>query len=136
MAKQQMTSHLMNRSSLRTLAFALSALFLVGCGGVKCKLASCHPTAEEYQQTHQIKVGDSKLAVKQTHGLIWGGVLWGMLAEDSSIVEVSYVNEGRSDICYLKGLKPGITRVAYINRHSHAEFSDVAEKSFIVEVVE
>jgi hypothetical protein len=103
----------------QTFVLAVAFGLLCGCGGSKNYLHEHIPARQELSSV-ALGLGETLVAIRWTSSLVPlpGGYLPGLIADDPSIVRIAYEYRGRSLQVSLTGLKPGQTRIYYVNKLS------------------
>lgn len=133
------------KRSLQVIIAMSVLLILQGCSSYKCYIASCSEPYENSVIT--INESEEKAIFKSKRGLIWGGFQPGLMAADTTVIEIFYVEEDRGHVAFIKGLEPGKSVVYFANRlgggmetptpEDHAFWLEQFEESnayFVVEV--
>ncbi len=61
-----------------------------------------------------IEKGKKVLILEQTNGLMWGGLALRVASEDSDIISISNIRDGRTLSMYMRGKKIGETKLHYL----------------------
>ena len=105
----------MIKRSISIWAFILVSVLVTGCGGTKCFIDSCGNQLNT-GETVFVKSEEDKKIFRHKSGLIWGGYIGGLFAEDENVVKVWYDSDGSKYNAYIKGVNRGTTKVYFVNR--------------------